>query len=79
MRMSVWQRKVRINVVEGQKYIILYKYTIADAAVVYLESTSSTIISIVATAERFGCGNRQKRLVISILFIKYVVRNLLGH
>ena len=41
----------------------------------YLESISSTIIfiSIVANAERFGCRKCQKRLAISILFIKYVV------
>ena len=32
----------------------------------YLESISSTIVSIFVTAQRFGCRNCQKRLVIAI-------------
>ena len=37
----------------------------------YIELMTPTIISIVATAERFSCRNCQKRLAISTLFVKY--------
>ena len=44
----------------------------------YMESISSTIMTIVATAARFGCRNCQKKPAISSLFIKYAVACLGG-
>ena len=77
MRKSVWQRKVRINVVELGPEV--YRPTIADAAVVPRVDQFYYHFDRCYTTKQFGCRNWQKRLAISSLFINYVVRNLLRH